>query len=65
MLGDFHDFLAFSGIIGKYLKCNGFEEVHISPGSLNSVFAGKHHNRCWWDHEKFSEASERFIKTYL
>ena len=70
-LGDFHDFLAFSRITGKYIKCSGFEDIvyqakFYSPGSLNAVLTDKHHNRCWWVHENFSEAFERlFIKTYL
>ena len=70
-LGDFHDFLAFSGITGKYIKCSGFEDVvyqakFCSPRSLNAVLTGKPHNPCWWVHENFSEALERlFIKMYL
>ena len=26
-LGDFHDFLVISEIIGKYIKCSGFEDI--------------------------------------
>ena len=56
-LSDFHGFLAFFGIIGKYIKSNGFEDVvyqanRCSPGSLNAVLTGKHYNQCWWVYEK-------------
>ena len=70
-LGDFNGFLAFFRIIGKYIKCGGFEDVVYqanlcSPGSLNAVLTCKHYNRCWWVHENFSETLERlFTETYL
>ena len=70
-LGNFHSFLTFFGIIGKYIKCSGFEDAVYqanlcSPESSNAILTGKHYNRCWWVHENFSEALERlFIEIYL
>ena len=47
-LGNCHDFPAFSGIIGKYIKCSGFEDVVklCIPESFNAVLTGKHDNQC-------------------
>ena len=70
-LPNFHGFLEFFGIIGKYIKCSGFDDIvyqanFCSPGSLNAVLTGKHYNRCWWLQKSFSKALERlFIKIYL
>ena len=70
-LGDFHSFMAFFGVIGKFISGSGFEEIVYqsdlcTSGSLNAVLSGKHYNRCWWVHENFSEALERlFIKKFL
>ena len=70
-LGDFHSFMAFFGVIGKFIAGSGFEEIIYqsglcSSGSIKMLLSGKHYNRCWWVHETFSEALERlFIKKYL
>ena len=65
--GDFHGFLAFYGIIEKYIKSTGFDDVVYqaslcSPDLINAVLTGKHYNQCWcrgpW---KFLQNNEEII----
>ena len=60
-VGDFHCFIAFFGVVGKFIVGSGFAEiVHQSglctSGSLKMLLSGKHYNRCWWVHETLSDA---------
>ena len=52
-LDDFHIFIAFFSVIGKFISGSDFEEIVYQSNlctsrSLNAALSGKHCTQCWW-----------------
>ena len=64
-LGDFHGMKEIFAMLGKLVTGSGFEDIFqaglCSGGSLNTVIAGSHYNRCWTIHNLLLETLERLL----
>ena len=67
-MGRFHIICicAFTGALGKYVRCSGFEEILIESGictrgSVEKVITGKHYNQAILMHKIVVEGLERLL----
>ena len=69
-MSSFHLTWAFTGALGKKMRCSGFKEVLIesaicASGLIEQVLTGKHYNHALFEHKVVYEALERiFLQVY-